>query len=418
MEPLEGVRVVELAVAVQGPAVGGFLADMGAEVVKVEPPGGDSNRWHRGVHNTLPEAVVGTQFMGVSSGKRSLCVDIHTELGREVVERLVDRADIFLSNYREPALERMGMGYETLAARNPRLIYGVANGFGPLGPARQNRMSDQFAQARSGIAGVTGRRGDDPLTPGAIVGDTGGAMALTMGILVALAARDRQGFGQKVSTSSYGALLWMQSWEINHTSVTGRLLERDGAFHPNSPSVGGIYQTADDGAFCIGIRDDEVWKAFCEFGRTPELASDPRWDTREKRDPFRDEDAMERVRVLRTHVAELMRQRTTDEWAGFFELHPDTIVAQRVFDYGDVLEDEQALLNGYIVEKEIPHTGRHKVVGIPVQLSKTPGSPKAIFAELGEHTAEVMRELGFEHDAIAIVESQKAPGSSGWRQGR
>ena len=103
---------------------------------------------------------------------------------------------------------------------------------------------------------------------------------------------------------------------------------------------------------------------------------------------------------------------------GFFELHPDTIVAQRVFDYGDVLEDEQALLNGYIVEKEIPHTGRHKVVGIPVQLSKTPGSPKAIFAELGEHTAEVMRELGFEDDAIAIVESQKAPGSSGWRQGR
>ncbi len=408
MEPLEGIRVVELGVAVQGPAAAGFLADMGADVVKVEPPGGDSNRWYPGVGNKLPDAVVGTQFIGPSCGKRSLCVDIHTELGRSVVERLVDRCDIVLSNYREPALQRMGMGYEALAQRNPQLIYATANGFGPLGPARQNRMSDQFAQARSGIAGVTGNRSDRPLTPGAIVGDTGGAMALTIGILVALAARDRHGIGQQVSTSSYGALLWMQSWEINHTSVTGHLLERDGAFHPNSPTVGGIYETADGGAFCIGIRDDESWRAFCEFGRTPQLALDPRWDSRQKRDPFADDDAIEHVRVLRTHVVEVMRRRTTDEWESFFELHPDGFVAQRVFDYDDVLEDEQALVNGYIVEKEIPHAGRHKVVGNPVHLSKTPGSPKAIFAELGEHTAELMRELGFEEHEIAVVQAQRA----------
>ena len=271
MEPLEGIRVVELAVAVQGPAAGGLLADMGADVIKVEPPGGDANRWFRGFDNSLPAAVVGTQFIGVSYGKRSVCVDIHTEAGLELVDRLVDNADIFLSNYREPALKRIGMGYERLSERNPRLIYATANGFGPLGPARENRMSDQYAQARSGISGVTGTPDDPPLTAGAIVGDTGGAMALALGILTALAARHRDGLGQMVQTSSYGALLWMQSFEINHTSVTGHPLQRSGSFHPVVPSVSGIYETADGGAFCIGFRQDDSWREFCAFGGMPQL---------------------------------------------------------------------------------------------------------------------------------------------------
>ena len=409
MEPLEGIRVVELAVAVQGPAAGGLLADMGADVIKVEPPGGDANRWFRGFDNSLPAAVVGTQFIGVSYGKRSVCVDIHTEAGLELVDRLVDNADIFLSNYREPALKRIGMGYERLSERNPRLIYATANGFGPLGPARENRMSDQYAQARSGISGVTGTPDDPPLTPGAIIGDTGGAMALALGILTALAARHRDGLGQMVQTSSYGALLWMQSYEINHASVTGHPLHRSGSFHPVVPSVSGIYATADGGAFCIGFREDQSWREFCAFGGMPELGHDPRWSARERRDPFREQAVMEGVRDARPLIAEVMKARSTAEWEDFFELRPDGITAQRVFDYQDVLEDEQALVNGYIVEKDIPHTGRHKVVGLPVRMSRTPGTPKQLFAELGEHTAEVMRELGYDEAAIETVESHRAP---------
>ena len=410
MEALEGTRVVELAVAVQGPAAGGFLADMGADVIKVEPPGGDANRWFRGVQNHLPDAAVGTQFIGVSSGKRSICLDIHTDLGRDVVDRLLAHADVFLSNYREPALERMGLGYEALHERYPRLVYGIANGFGHRGPARQHRMSDQFAQARSGIGSVTGHVGTAPLIPGAIVGDTGGAMSLALGILTALLARERLGVGQKVTSSAYGALLWMQSFEINHTSVTGHLVGRDGAFHANVPGLAGIYETADDGAFCLGIRDDVSWRAFCEFGRTPDLANDPRWNAPQKRNPFRGEEAINNARLLRAEVSAVMRKRRTDEWEDFFELHPDGITAQRVFDYGDVLEDEQARVNGYIVEKEIPHVGRRQVVGIPVGLSETPGSPKSVFAELGEHTAEIMRGLGFTDPQIDEIQIQKIPG--------
>ena len=409
MEALEGIRVVELSIAVQGPAAGGFLSDMGADVIKVEPPMGDANRWYRGNHNELPLESVGTQFIGASHGKRSVCVDIHTEIGLELVDRLVDTADVFLSNYREPALERIGMGYDRLSKRNPGLVYATANGFGPDGPAREHRMSDQFSQARSGISGITGTPDDPPIIPGAIIADTGGAMALAMGILTALVARQRDGLGQQVQTSSYGAMIWMQAWEINHTSATGHLPTRDGAFHPIVSALTGIYEAGDGVAFCVGIRGDETWREFCEFGGNPELADDPRWNHREGRDPHRDQEAMERVRDVRPHVAEMMRTRTSDEWQDFFDIHPDGALAQRVLNYQEVLEDEQALVNGYVVEKDIPHVGRRRVVGIPTRLGRTPGTAKNMFSELGEHTAQIMKELGYDEAAIAEVESHKAP---------
>ena len=409
MEALEGIRVVELSIAVQGPAAGGYLSDMGADVIKVEPPMGDANRWYRGNHNELPPESVGTQFIGASHGKRSVCVDIHTEIGLELVDKLVDTADVFLSNYREPALERIGMGYERLSARNPGLVYATANGFGPDGPARENRMSDQYSQARSGISGITGTSDDPQLIPGAIIADTGGAMALAMGILTALVARQSDGVGQKVQTSSYGAMIWMQAWEINHTSATGHLPTRDGAFHPIVSAMTGIYEAADGVAFCMGIRDDETWREFCEFGGNPALADDPRWNHREGRDPFRDQEAMDGVKGVRTYVAEMMKTRTGDEWQDFFDIHPDGATAQRVLNYQEVLDDEQALVNGYIVDKDIPHVGRRRVAGIPTRLSRTPGTAKNMFSDLGEHTAELMQVLGYDERAIAEVETHKAP---------
>ena len=409
MEALEGIRVVELTIAVQGPAAGGFLSDMGADVIKVEPPLGDANRWYRGANNDLPYESVGTQFIGASHGKRSVCVDIHTEIGLELVDKLVDTADVFLSNFREPALERIGMGYERLSARNPGLVYAVANGFGPDGPARENRMSDQFAQARSGISGVTGTPNDPQLIPGAIIADTGGAMALAMGVLTALVARQRDGLGQKVQTSSYGAMIWMQQWEINHTSATGHLPTRDGGFHPVVSAMTGIYEASDGVAFCMGIRDDETWREFCEFGGNPQLADDPRWNNREGRDPYRDQQAMDSAKDVRPFVAEMIRSRTSEAWQAFFEIHPDGITAQRVQNYEEVLNDEQALVNGYIVEKDIPHIGRRRVAGIPIRMSRTPGEPKNSFSDLGQHTSEVMKELGYDHVAIGEVELHKAP---------
>ncbi|PZC49760.1 MAG: CoA:oxalate CoA-transferase [Chloroflexi bacterium] len=416
--PLSGVRVVEFAVAVQGPLAGGFLADMGADVIKVEPPGGDGNRWHTGVNWPLPKETPGAQFLSVSHGKRSISVDIHSDVGREVMHRLIDRTDIFLSNFREPSLERMGMGYEALSARNPRLVYAIANGFGHRGPDRDKRMTDQFAQSRSGISSVTGDPGSATVIPGAVIGDTGGAMGLALGIMTALAARELHGIGQKVQTSSYGIMVWMQAWEINHSSVTGTTLRRDGPHHPNVPGIVGLYDTADGGAFCVGINSGESWREFCDFGGIPEVGADPQWDSYDKRSPTTNFAHAETANELRPHVARAMRNRTSAEWEQFFDAHQEDIMYQRVLDYDDVLHDPQALENGYIVEKDVPGVGKRPMVGNPMQFNKTPAVAQPWYSALGQHTAEIMGELGFSADEIATIEAQKSPGQPMSRRGR
>ena len=322
VEPLEGLRVVEFAIAIQGPLVGGFLADMGADVVKVEPPGGDPNRWHTGVNWTAPPETPGAQFLSVSHGKRSIALDVHTEIGREVLMRLVDRAEIFVSNFREDSLERMGLGYEALAERNERLIYGIANGFGHEGPDRNKRMTDQYAQVRSGIASVIGEPGSAPMIPGSVIGDTSGAMGLSLAIMTALAARELHGVGQKVRTSSYGVMVWMQGWELHHSSITGTLLSREGRHHPNVPGIAGTYETSDGGAFHVDVQGDQAWRDFCEFAGIPELGADPRWDTSHKRSPLSDFRWIDQSKELRSHIADAMKQRTTVEWEQFLRRAP------------------------------------------------------------------------------------------------
>ena len=409
MEPLEGIRVVEFAIAIQGPLAGGFLADMGADVIKVEPPGGDPNRWHTGVNWTAPPETPGAQFLSVSHGKRSIALDIHTEIGRAVLMRLVERADIFVSNFREDSLERLGLGYEELSSRNERLVYAIANGFGHEGPDRNKRMTDQYAQVRSGISSMIGEPGSPKVIPGAVIGDTSGAMGLTLAIMTALAARELHGIGQKVRTSSYGVMVWMQGWELNHSSITGELLTREGAHHPNVAGIVGIYETSDGGAFCVGITSNEAWRDFCEFGGIPEIGADPRWDTFEKRSPMKDFEWVERSAELRPHCVRAMRTRTSAEWEQFFDERREEIMYQRVFDYEDVMADPQALENGYIVEKDVPGVGKRQMAGQFVQFSETPASAKPWFSQLGQHTGEVMSELGFGEAEITEVEAQRNP---------
>ena len=418
MEPLEGIRVVEFAIAIQGPLAGGFLADMGADVIKVEPPGGDPNRWHTGVNWGHGAETPGAQFLSVSHGKRSIALDIHTEIGRDVLYRLVEQADIFLSNFREDSLNRLGFGYDELAARNERLIYAVANGFGHEGPDRDKRMTDQYAQARSGIAAVNGGADHSMHIPGAVIGDTGGAMGLALGITTALAARELHGVGQRVRSSSYGVLVWMQGWELNHSSITGQLLERNGAWHPNTPGVVGIYETADGGAFCVGVTGDDAWREFCEFGGIPEIGADPRWDSSEKRAPIQQFQWAENANELRPHFARAMKSRTTAEWEQFFDARREVIMYQRVFNYEDVMADPQALENGYVVEKDVPGVGRLPMAGQPLQFSQTPASAKPWFSQLGQHTAEIMSELGYAAEQIAEVDAQRNPGQPMSRRAR
>ena len=311
--PLSHLKVIEMTIAIQGPAAGLFLGDMGADVIKVEPPEGDLSRYHRGVNNTLPPEALGAQFVCANRGKRSLSVDVHTELGRAAVHRLIEDADVFLSNYRTPALQRMGLDYGTLRKLNPKLVYAHVNGFGPNGPDADKSMLDGAAIARGGLASMTGTRDSGPIAPGATVADTSGAMMFALGIVTAIAARAETGKGQMVETSALGAQLWLQMWELTHVWMTGKHLERSGGHHPNIYGPYGIYETADGGHFLMAVaQTNEAWDEFWVFVDEPEGALDPRWDTPGKRLGF--EANKDNALVVQDKMRELFKRKTTVEW--------------------------------------------------------------------------------------------------------
>jgi crotonobetainyl-CoA:carnitine CoA-transferase CaiB-like acyl-CoA transferase len=391
-EPLSGIRVVDMTLAVQGPAASLYLRDMGAEVIKVEPPIGDPSRYGRGHANETPVGTLGPQFVAVNRGKRSVCVDLSTELGRNAVLRLLETADVFLTNYREPALVKMGLGYDALHARFPRLIYASVNGFGPTGVDADKAMLDGAAVARGGLAHMTGYPDDQPLVLGAIVGDTAGAMHLALATMTALFARERTGIAQRVQTSALGTQLWLQQWELTHTAMTGAKLKRSGPHHPNIKGPYGIYRTSCGGAIMLAqTMLQDAWDAICIFADMPELAIDPRMNTPAKRlgEGITEQDSRE----VRQALTEAFARKTAAEWDEFLRTQPEAIW-ERVRNWDEVLEDEQSVVNGYVVSIEVPGFGPTKTVGNLVTLSETPGSVKGGPPVLGEGNAEILAEVG------------------------
>ncbi|MCZ6706604.1 MAG: CoA transferase [Chloroflexi bacterium] len=403
VEPLTGLRIVEMATALQGPAAGGFLCDMGAEVVKIEPPQGDASRYHRGSNNFTPEGTLGAQFVHSNRGKRAIAIDANSEDGREVIYKLVERADAFITNYRESALTRMGFGYEALRERNPNLVYAAVNGFGHLGPDADKGMVDGAGMARGGLMHMTGPRDGPPVLPGATLADMAGAMQLALATMTALLARERHGIAQKVNVSSYGAQIWLQAWEIQQAAISGNELMRDGSHHANIPGMYGVYQTSDDKAIFLAFaRTEESWQSFCDFAGFPEIGSDERWNTLNKRMGM-DQDAEGKIAgEIRPYMERAFASKTLAEWVAFLDSEPD-IIYNRVSSHQDVLDDPQALANGYIEEIDLDPIGMTKLIGPLVRLSETPASIKGPPPQLGQHTEEVLLELGYDWEAIERI---------------
>lgn len=407
-EPLAGYTVVEMGTAIQGPAAGVYLSDMGADVIKIEPPIGDSSRFHRGLNNHTPPETPGSMFVAGNRGKRSVCLDVKTKEGLEVVRRLIGKADVFMSNYRAPFLNRLNLDYESLSEMNPGLIYAVVNGFGPLGPDADQPMVEGAVQARGGLASVCGPGDGLPMPAGATIADGAGAMQFALGIVTALLAKERYGVGQKMNTSSLGAQFWLQSWEIQHCLMTGIPLSRAGSHMPNIRGPWGVYTAKDGGEFLFALVDDDEWAAFCEFGGLPDLGKNPLWDDGLKRmgaNPEGQNDAA--VVKLRDDMKKIFANRTSAEWSEFFREHGEMIV-QKVQNHAEVVNDPQALANGYVVPMEFDGIGMSRVVGNQVQLSRTPGSVKAPPPRLGQDTRNVMQALGYSEDQISSVESHTA----------
>ena len=402
-EPLEGFTVVELASAVQGPAAGLYLRDMGAELLKVEPPIGDSSRHGRNRNNETPEGTYGPQFVAVNRGKRSLSIDLTTDLGKKALHRLLEQADVLLTNYRMPALKKLGFDYETLHSIYPDLIYANVNGFGPEGPDADKAMLDGAAVARGGMLSLTGKKGELPVLLGSVVGDTGGAMQLALGVLTALLARERHGGGQKVSVSGLGAQLWFQQWELTHESMTGKLLERDGQHHCNLRGAYGLYQTSDSKAILLASSMTlESWDAFCVFADVPELVFHPKLQTPGGRlgEGLTDAESDE----IREKLVAAFLGKTALEWDDFLRTQPE-IIWERVRDHREVFEDEQSLINGYFTQVNVPGLGERATVGNLVKMSETPGSEKGDPPALGEANNEILSRAGIDEKEIVEINS-------------
>jgi crotonobetainyl-CoA:carnitine CoA-transferase CaiB-like acyl-CoA transferase len=379
--PLAGLRVIELCHVMAGPVCGLMLADMGADVIKVERiPGGDDTR------RTVPPKIgdEAASFLMMNRNKRGIAVDLKTEDGKQVLRRLLKDADVVTENYRKGTMERMGLGYDTLRRDNPRLIYCAISGFGRSGPYAARGGFDLIAQGMSGLMSITGEGpGRPPVKVGAPVTDITAGILAAMGILAALQARAHTGEGQMVDTSLFEAGIVLTYWQSAIALATGVAPGPMGSAHPlNAPYE--AFQTS-DGWITLGAANQTTWLRLVELLRKPELAEDMRFKESSGR-------ITNRI-VLAEALAPEFRKRSSAEWLAALEAAK--IPAGPVLDVLQMQADPQTLARGMVVEAEHSVLGPVKTLGAPVKFSETPCSVRRGAPLFGEHTREVLREHEF-----------------------
>jgi crotonobetainyl-CoA:carnitine CoA-transferase CaiB-like acyl-CoA transferase len=387
--PLAGLRVVELAHVMAGPVGGLLLADMGADVIKVEKlPGGDDTR------RTTPPEINGesASFMILNRNKRGIAVNLKTPEGVAVVRRLLENADIVIENYRPGTMEKLGLDYTDLCVRNPGLIYCKITGFGTTGPYANRAGYDLISQGMSGLMGLTGEGpGRPPVKIGVPVGDvTAGILAAT-GVLAAYIERLRTGHGQYVDTSLLEASLVHTYWPAALALATGVSAEPMGSAHP----VAAPYQAfpTQDGWINIGAISQANWERVAAVLNLPEMLLDARYATNGSRMTHRD--------ALVETMSSVLRTRATDDWVGDFERAG--VPAGPVKTMGQVLEDPQVLARDMVVDVDHPVAGNITALGCPIKFSHGSGMTRRGAPLYGQHTEEVLAELGYSPDNIATL---------------
>lgn len=381
--PLHGITVLDFTRYQQGPFATVMLADLGASVIKVEPPrGGDyARRMFREPDGFSPF------FEALDRGKRSVCIDVRTPAGRELALLLGERADIVTENFRPGTMEKWGLGYQAFRERNPGIIYAQATGWGTRGPLANYPSYDQIAQASSGFAQhAGGGPGHRPEIPYPGLADQTGGMNFAVGILAALVARERTGKGQMVDVSLLGIQLALQAPDLLYTLRYGG--EREREFRA-SPTVG-HYECSDGRWIMVAALDQKFWPRLCAALDIQHIERDQRFAHGSARWTHREE--------LQMLLAEAFRRDTAGGWEA--RLRAYDVPCAVVRHYAEVCGDEQAVANGYIVEVDHPRFGRQRVVGPHVQLSETPARVAGIAPELGEHTVEILREAGVSSEQI------------------
>ena len=379
--PLEGLKVIDLSHIMAGPTCSMLLADMGADVIKVEKiPGGDDAR--RMVPPNVGEESAA--FLSMNRNKRGIALNLKSEEGRGVLTRLLQKADVLIENYRRGTMEKMGFGYETLHEMNPRLIYCSISGFGRTGPYADRGGFDLVAQGMSGLMSITGERvGGPPMKAGAPVTDITAGILASVGILAALHARESTGQGQMVDTSLFEAGITHTYWHSAICFATGQAPGPMGSAHPlNAP-----YQAfpASDGWITVGAANQENWLRLLEALDARELRDDPRFVNNAAR--------MRNLSTLTETLSPLFQRRTKAQWLA--RLEECGVPAGPVLDIAQMHADPQAQAREMIVETTHPTAGKVKAIGLPIKFSETPGGVRQAAPIFGQHTREVLREAGY-----------------------
>src|SRR5262245_8157304 len=379
---LTGICVLDVTQVMAGPFCAMLLADLGADVVKIEPPSGDSTR-------QMPGAVGSDSpsFNAVNRGKRSVVLNLKAREGREIFLRLAGATDILIENYRPGVMAALGLDYASVAALNPRVVYASISGYGQTGPHAHKGGFDLIAQGVSGIMSITGEHGGAPVKAGVPLTDLGAGLFALVGILAALEARHRTGVGQHVDTSLVDAGVALSVWEATeYFSGIGVPSALGSAHRMNAP-----YQAirCADGYITIGAANERLFRRLCDLLGHPEWTAMPE---------FADNASRVRNRTaLAERIESVLGERSCAHWLALFDAND--FPCGPINDYAAVFADPQVVARELVVDVEHPTLGRIKALGSPIKMSATPADPSRRAPLLGEHTDAVLHEAGFtQHD--------------------
>lgn len=400
--PLDGIKVVELGHWVLGPTCTRILGELGADVIKVEDPrGGDP------VRGLLPSNTMSELGLGKvnpfweqwNSSKRAIAVDLTQGAGREIVYNLVAKADVFVTNFRAAVVDRFALGYESVARINPRIVYAQATGFGDKGPDRDRAAFDDTTfWIRAGIMSTLGEPDAPPVPLRGAMGDLSSAAILAGAVSTALLARERFGMGQKIDLSLLSTGMWVAGEDIQRRLTWGERGGNRKHARKSAPNpLRNTYRTSDGKwLFFMMLQTDRFWPAVCQAIERPDLEHDSRFDTHQKR--------VEKHREIIEILDEVLATRTLEEWSERFERHglvwePETTIAE-------VVADPQVSANDLVAE--LPHASGEmmRLLRVPFQFSETPFGPRYAAPELGQHTEEVLLEMGYDWDRISQLKEQ------------
>ena len=383
-KPLDGIRILEWGIFHAGPGATAILADLGAEVIKIEQPGlGDPIR----LLSRFGKANVSMKgrslfYEGANRHKKNITLNLDTEKGREIAYRLAAKSDVFMTNIRRKGVEKLRMTYSILREINPRIVYATVSGYGPRGPESQQGAFDFHGQARSEMMYCMGEPDMPPLLLHFGVIDQATAIMASHAILTALFARERTGKGQEVHVSILGSALFLQYFNVMNAMVMGQPVPRHE--RRSTDALRNYYQCQDGKWVCITVSYQmSAWEDFCRAIGHPEMAKDPRFETRERR--------FENCEELIALLDSVFTTRTQEEWHRLFVEHG--IFATRINSSMDLRYDPQVLENDYLVNFDHPIFGRNLIPGYPVHFSETPADTRGRAPEQGEHTDEVLQEI-------------------------